>query len=105
MSYVRDFRLGSADFFLWESFRLGSADFFIRGITHLLDCHWFYSVLRRLVLRKSHNDREFEIRCRRSTEELSTGPGKQNMILLVQRLHSKFAAGTEIMPLPTRRIV
>ena len=26
MSYVRDFRLGSADFFLWESFRLGSAD-------------------------------------------------------------------------------
>ena len=31
VSYVRDFRLGSADFFLWESFRLGSADFFIRG--------------------------------------------------------------------------
>ena len=74
-------------------------------ITHLLDCHWFCSVLRRLALRKSHNDREFEIRCRRSTEELSTGPGKQNMILLVQRLHGKFAAGTEIMPLPTRRIV
>ena len=31
MSYIRDFRLGSADFFLWESFRLGSADFFTRG--------------------------------------------------------------------------
>ena len=31
VSCVGDFRLGSADFFLWESFRLGSADFFIRG--------------------------------------------------------------------------
>ena len=31
VSHVRDFRLGSADFFLGESFRLGSPDFFIRG--------------------------------------------------------------------------
>ena len=36
VSYVGDFRLGSADFFLWESFRLGSAIFLYEIVSSIM---------------------------------------------------------------------